>query len=147
MSFNFPNFYIRHQNFQGELQKFDAGGPKEDFVFDEEYHDKDTDGVSLVRFRSTNYERYYLRNKDFRIYLEHDDGTDLFRQDSTFRRWAGLAADPEQGWRSYEASNSNLRGHFIRHRDFHIFMDDRPNLKPDATFKKMGIDQIIDENP
>lgn len=62
----------------------------------------------------------------------------LFHDDSTFRRRNGLTGDPDKGWRSYEALM--FPGRFIRHRDFHVFMDNRaPKLAADATFKRVAI--------
>lgn len=84
-SLNFPNHFIRHLNFQGELTTF--GGSIQDFAF------------SLVRrasgqvaLRSTNFRDRFLFHRDFRIWLEGPSGPgdQLFRQDSTFSSSAAL---------------------------------------------------------
>ncbi|MFI6866623.1 AbfB domain-containing protein [Nocardia sp. NPDC050406] len=137
-SFNFPEFFVRHQNFEGELMKLNTPGFVEDFAWEEEFAGTDAEGFTLVRFRSKNFPDRLLRHKDFRMVLEPDDRSSLFRKDSTFRRRRGLSGDPEAGWRSYESTN--FPGHFIRHRNFHLFMDSKePKLAADATFKRITV--------
>jgi hypothetical protein len=138
-SFNFRDFFIRHQNFEAELMKFDSPGFKEDFAWDLVSRGQDADGFQLVSFQPVNFPTHFLRHKNFRLVLEHKDNTDQFRKDSTFRRQNGLTGDPEQGWRSFESVN--FPDFFIRHRDFHIFLEkkDTSNLKADATFNRITI--------
>ncbi|MET9212549.1 MULTISPECIES: AbfB domain-containing protein [unclassified Nocardia] len=137
-SFNFPKFFVRHQNFEGELMELNSPGFADDFAWEEEFLRKDGDGFSIVRFRSKNFPDKFLRHSDFRIVLTADDGSQLFRNDSSFRRRNGLSGDPEQGWRSYESVN--FPGRFIRHRNFHVFVDDKaPKLAADATFKRVDV--------
>lgn len=148
-SFNRGDNYIRHQNFEGELQPLDFNAI-DDFTFEEEDLGKDENNFHLVRFRSKNFTDRLLRHKDFRIVLDVNDGSEQFRNDSTFRRSEGLAGTVGDEWRSYEAINFN--GRFIRHRDFHIFIDERPNpedqlFNEDATFTRTGVPQPIDNNP
>ncbi|MEJ3745253.1 AbfB domain-containing protein [Actinomycetes bacterium KLBMP 9797] len=140
-SLNFLDLFIRHANFEAELMKLGSPGPVEDFAWNQVDRGRDNDGTVLVAFESVNLPGHFLRHRDFRLQLTRDDGSALFRKDSTFRRRNGLEGDPEQGWRSFEASN--FRDHFIRHRDFHVYVekgDKNPaSFKRDATFKRVSI--------
>jgi hypothetical protein len=133
-SYNLRDHFIRHQNFEAELMKLDSPGFENDFAWNISSW-QDANGSILVRFEAVKpHEEHFLRHKNFRLVLERSDGSDLFRKDSTFRRKSGLIGDHEEGWRSYESTN--LPGHFIRHRDFHLFIttNDSKIFRADATF-------------
>lgn len=140
-SINFPDFFIRHQNFEAELMKIDSPGFREDFLWNEVFRGRDENGVALVRFESINMPGHFLRHTDFRLVCQRDENNELFKKDSTFRRRNGRSGDPEDGWRSYEASNFN--GRFIRHRNFHVFVegnDRNPStFNSDATFLRVEV--------
>jgi hypothetical protein len=125
-SFNEPRHFIRHRNFLAELTIEE--GPPDEFLFAFERqpgHDR-----VLLRAKSVPM---FLRHRDLRLRLEQPDGPAdrLFFHDATFEVQPGLA-DPNGI--SFRATN--LPGHYIRHRDFHLFVDpeDSPNLAADATF-------------
>jgi hypothetical protein len=65
----------------------------------------------------------------------------LFLQDSTFFFVRGLADPNGVSFRSM-----NLPDHFLRHRDFHLFVEPRssPNLASDATFLMKPASVLID---
>lgn len=137
-SFNFREFFVRHQNFEGELMKEDSPGFADDFIWDEKFVEKDGNGFDLVRLVSKNNPGMRLRHKNFRMVLERKEDSDQFRMDSTFRRKPGLTGSSLEDWVSYESIN--FGGHFIRHRDFHLFMDNKePKLAADATFKRIEV--------
>jgi hypothetical protein len=138
-SHNFKEHFIRHQNFEAELMQLDSPGFQEDFAWDIIARGQDAAGFTLVQIRSVNVPTHFLRHKNFRLVLEAPDGSEVFRQDSTFRRRNGRAGDPEEGWRSFEAIN--FQDHFIRHRDFHVFLEkgDTATFKADATFNPVKI--------
>lgn len=149
---NFQELFIRHHNFEAELMRLPAPGPeREDFFwFVEDRGPDPVDGVPLVRFRAVqrfNGKNHFLRHQNFRLVLQPNDGSEQFKQDSLFRRFRGLG-DDQNGWKSFEASNPNLKGHWIRHHSFHLFVNRRnatdPNFDDDATFRKAGPDQPID---
>jgi hypothetical protein len=86
----------------------------------------------LVSFESVNYPGHYLRHQDFRLKLQKSDGSQLFRQDATFKLGPGLA---DGSWSSFESIN--YPGHFIRHRNFHLYLE-RGNddlFRKDSTFR------------
>lgn len=127
-SFNFPNRFIRHRNFVGELTP--DGTPRDDFSF--MVVDRGSGRVSL---RSANFPDRFLRHRDFRIMLEKSAGPsdELFRKDSTFFMEPGLALERGVSFRSV-----SFPDRYLRHRDFQLFLEprDSPNLAADATFFK-----------
>ncbi|MFE1417129.1 AbfB domain-containing protein [Streptomyces sp. NPDC058746] len=144
---NFPKFFMRHQNAEGELNEFDPNFGQ-DFTFDLEQ--TQFDGKEGIRFRAINSpffdgKEMYLRHKNFRILLEDQKSSPdpvLFLKDSTFFPRLGLKGptpeSPEDGL-SFEASN--FPEHFIRHVNFHLFIGkkagpDDHNFNPDATWIK-----------
>ncbi|SDE25902.1 family 43 glycosylhydrolase [Glycomyces harbinensis] len=69
-------------------------------------------GSGTVSLESANYPGYYLRHKNYEIWVERSDGTALFRSDASFHRRSGLA---DSGAVSFEASNA--AGRYLRHVD------------------------------
>ena len=149
-AFNFEainprGFFIRHRNSLGELTRLNEG-PIKDFAFFLEL--RDPVRRDLVSFSSTNFLGKYLRHSNFRIRLDDlppptgDHATlFLFLQDSTFSMVRGLADPNGVSFRSM-----NLPDHFLRHRDFHLFVEPRssPNLASDATFLMKPASVLID---
>jgi len=136
-SFNFPEFFIRHHNFLGELSREVVGREKE-FAFKLVERGKDAQRKRLVSLGSVFPEHLFLRHRDFRLRLEKSSGAadQLFRQDSTFFLEQGLAAQDDHNAVSFRSFNFPDR--YIRHRDFQLFVEprDSANLAPDATFIK-----------
>lgn len=137
-SFNFPDRFIRHQNFQGELTR-EVVGQQKDFSFELVDRGHDQHGARLASLRSVNFPTLYLRHRDFRLRLEGPSGPqdELFRQDSTFYIEPGLANPADPSGISFRSFNYPDR--YIRHRDFHLWVEprDSANLKSDATFIKL----------
>lgn len=137
-SFNFPDHFIRHRNFQGELTRVE--GPADDFLFTVVPRGQQ----HLVALRSVNFPDRYLRHRDFRLWLEgpNGPGDQLFRQDSTFFIEPGLSDPHGFSFRSF-----NFRDRLIRHRDFHLWVEpeDSPNLASDATFYQVMPPVLIDD--
>ena len=136
-SFNFPEFYIRHSNFLGELSR-EVVGREREFAFKLVDRGRDSKGRRLVTLRSVFPEHHSLRHRDFRLRLEKSSGQadQLFREDSTFFLEPGLASPDDHNAVSFRSFNFPDR--YIRHRDFHLFVEprDSANLGPDATFIK-----------
>lgn len=129
-SFNFPDHFMRHRNFLGEISRKQDGGPAEDFAF--LVVDR---GQGRVSLRSVNFPDRFLRHRDFVIRLEgpKDLRPDVFKLDSVFVMQPGLA-DPK----GFSFRSVNFPDRYIRHRDFRLLLEpkDSPNLAPDATFFK-----------
>ena len=138
-SLNFPDRFIRHRNFLGELTQIVSELDREDATFDI------GNGAvgSLINIRPGNFPFHALRHQDFRIKLqEFNPGlvmpgqtespeAKLLREDATFRLAHGLA-DP----RGISFASVNFPDRFIRHRDFHLFLEpaDSDLARRDATF-------------
>ena len=136
---NFPDRFIRHQNFLGELTPIVSELDKNDATFG-----VGTTPGTAVNIRSINFPSMCLRHQDFRIKLnEFNPGLlgpnprpetpeeKLLREDSTFIVVRGLA---DGAGISFESVN--FPGRFIRHRDFHLFLEpaDSDLARLDATF-------------
>jgi hypothetical protein len=136
-SFNFPEFFIRHHNFLGELSR-EVVGQENEFAFKLVDRGHDEQGRRVVSLGSVFPEHLFLRHREFRLRLEGRSGTadQLFKRDSTFFLEPGLAAPNDHNAVSFRSFNFPDR--YIRHRDFHLFVEPRnsANLVPDATFIK-----------
>jgi Alpha-L-arabinofuranosidase B (ABFB) domain len=82
-SSNFPDYYLRHQNFRIKLDRF---------ANDTLYRDDATFcvkpslagvGDPWVSFESYNFPGFYLRHADFHFYISNQGGP--FREDATFK--------------------------------------------------------------
>jgi hypothetical protein len=143
-SINFPDRFIRHRNFLGEV---------EPIVSDLDRNDASfitipglAEGSPAVSWESVNFRNHFLRHQDFRLKLqprppEGSPDRRLFDLDATFFIEPGNASNihsenPREAIRSFRSRNFNTR--FLRHRDFHLFLDEL-NLsididKMDSTF-------------
>jgi hypothetical protein len=145
-STNFPDRFIRHQNFLGELSQIQSDLDRHDATFEIR-----NDGAvgSQVMLHSLNFPLRVLRHQNFRIKLDEfnppltpppDSGLGSvpespevaqLRQDATFVMRQGLA-DPN----GVSFQSVNFPDRFIRHRDFHLFLEpaDSDLARRDATF-------------
>ncbi|MEU4619327.1 AbfB domain-containing protein [Actinoplanes sp. NPDC023801] len=87
---------VRHRDYRGRLEPIRRGGGP-DAAFRVRSGLADNGCVSL---ESVNFPGYYLRHRNFEIRLDRNDGSALFRQDSTFcavtiRQGAALALRSE----------------------------------------------------
>jgi len=139
-SFNFPDHYIAHANFLGELIVPSSDLQRKDSTFKmiEGLASHPNGGAQAVSFESFNYPGYYLRHFQFRIHLQTSDGTEGFKDDATFWLEAGNAKPSDVVYSSFRSFNFPSR--FIRHRNFDLWVeggDDDP-FKSDSTFKIMS---------
>jgi hypothetical protein len=127
-STNFPDRFVRHINFLGELTPIASELDKNDGTFNVVPGLADNGCVS---FESVNFPNHFLRHQNFRIKLhERPSQVDqLFNADATFSVRPGLADATASSFASL-----NFPDRFIRHREFHLFVEP-VNLLPDATFK------------
>lgn len=138
-SLNFPEHYIRHASFLGELTR--QVGPIDDFAFT-----LVSRGPGKVAVRSVNFRDRFLRHRDFRIRLEGPAGPNdgLWLQDSTFFFEEGLADRSGVSFRSL-----NFPDRYLRHRDFHLVLEPPARaedelFRRDATFFRRPAASIID---
>lgn len=132
-SYNYPDHFIRHRSFLGELTRISTDLDKKDASF------KVVPGLaggSSVSFESVNYPGYFLRHQNFRIKLHQFSNDDLFRKDTSFMIRPGLA---NGSWSSLESVN--YPGHYIRHKNFHLYLEKGSDdlFRKDATFRVPGV--------
>jgi hypothetical protein len=127
---NVPNHFIRHRNSLGELTSLTTAEDMQDSLFElsRGLAEQGPDIVSLQAMRIPNR---YLRHQDFRLKLQPllNDGpdVDLFRKDATFHVDFGgirpLEGALRPGFRGVSFRSLNFPDRFIRHRDFHLFVE------------------------
>jgi hypothetical protein len=144
-SINFPDRFIRHRNFLGELEPILSDLDRNDGSFVESI------GLALgggsngaVSWEAVNFPNHYLRHQDFRLKLQPrppigSPEIGLFDQDATFFILPGNA-DSSGHFRSFRSFNFGTR--FLRHRDFHLFIDEL-NLSNDLD-RKDSTFEIVD---
>ena len=125
-SYNFPDRYVRHRDFDIRL---DANvSPADDSRFRLVPGLADPAGVS---FESVNYPGHFMRHYDFDLRLESHDGSGVFAEDATFHRLAGLADSSRASFRSH-----NFPDRHLRHYDYLLRIDQITDAtgREDATF-------------
>jgi Alpha-L-arabinofuranosidase B (ABFB) domain len=145
-STNFPDRFIRHQNFLGEISQIQSDLDRKDATF------SIWDGAgfgSRVMLRSTNFPLHVFRHQNFRLKIdEYNPGLILppelggprsetpeellLSEDASFFLVLGLADLTAVSFRLF-----NFPDRFIRHRDFYLFVEsaDSDLARMDATFR------------
>ena len=141
--FEFRDRVVRHQFFLGELSRTGdliSERDKEDATFDM----RELSG-NLVQFFAVNFPLQVLRHQDFRIKISElrfdisAPGTSLpetpehrqTREDSIFAPVPGLG---HIDGISFQATNIQGKRFFIRHRDFHLFLEEELLADPIDDF-------------
>jgi hypothetical protein len=87
-----------------------------------------------ISFESPNYAGRFIRHKNFQLWIDPDDGSDLFKQDASFHP---RPRPYNETLVSFESVN--FPGYFIRHKNFQLWIDpdDGSDLfKQDASFRQ-----------
>jgi Alpha-L-arabinofuranosidase B (ABFB) domain len=140
---NLSEHFIRHRNFLAEVSHVTSGSSELD-KRDASFSIPDSFAVGeTIRIRSENFPLHVLRHQNFRVKLhEYNPGLgvpptetleqQLLRRDTLFIVERGLADASGFSFRS-----ENINGHYIRHRNFELFIDPRSDdelFRNDATF-------------
>ena len=135
-SYNFPSRFIRSKNIKKPIDpvyityinsKLDKN--ESTFVMVPGLAE-DVGGVS---FKSLYYPGYYLRHRRFKLEIGRYDGSDLFREDATFKIKPGLADNQYISLESF-----NYPKYYIRHYFYRLYLHKKSSsslYKKDATFK------------
>jgi hypothetical protein len=127
-SANYPDRYIRHRNFIGELT------PKDQLEADFQFA-LVSRGPGLVALRSVNFPDRYLRHQNFVLTLQPPAGPDdgLWAQDTTFYLDDGLDDPAGVSLRSV-----NYPDRYLRHNAFKLYLEsgNTPLFRADATFHR-----------
>lgn len=113
-----PGHFLRHKDFKILLERYDGS----------ELFRKDASFTGLDRrmarapmnqwqLQSTNLGDHYIRHSNFQLILSKNDGSEQFKQDSSFSILPapGLTATAPAGALSFEAAN--VPGQYMRHRN------------------------------
>ena len=125
-SYNFPDRFVRHYDYRARIE---AGVTK---LADSQFRVvPGLTGSGTVSLESANFPGYYLRHRNFEVWLEKNDGGTQFASDATFRQRAGLA-DPAGV--SYESLN--YPGRYVRHWEYLLNVQavSTATDRADATF-------------
>ncbi|TDB79035.1 family 43 glycosylhydrolase [Micromonospora sp. KC721] len=125
-SHNVADRYIRHWEFRGRIDANVTALADSQFRIV-----TGLAGSGTVSLESTSNPGYYLRHKNYEIWVERNDGSTLFRNDASFFRRAGLA---DSTGVSFEASN--VAGRYLRHYDYLLYVQvpSTATDRADATF-------------
>ncbi|SEL23487.1 Beta-glucanase, GH16 family [Roseateles sp. YR242] len=90
---------------------------------------------SGVSFQSANYPNAYLRHRNGEVWLDTNDGSDLFKQDATFIQQPSLLDGNGVSFQSF-----NFRDRWIRHRNSLLFVEPVTDAqgRSDASFSSTG---------
>ncbi|GGX85661.1 family 43 glycosylhydrolase [Streptomyces minutiscleroticus] len=125
-SYNYPDRFVRHWEYRART---DADvSPLADSQFRTV---AGLAGGSTVSLESANFPGYYLRHKDFEVWVEKDDGSARFRGDASFHARTGLA---DAAGVSYESSDHP--GRYLRHYGHLLYVQALGTAtdRADATF-------------
>lgn len=130
-SYNFPDRYIRHSNYRGQL---DANvSPVQDSQFKMVAGLTNTDGVS---FESVNFPGYFLRvRSNGEVWLDQNDSATAFKNEATFRRVAGLADSKKFSYQMWTDSTK-----YVRHSNYLLYAQagSGSTFNGDATFTELA---------
>ncbi|MES5818771.1 family 43 glycosylhydrolase [Streptomyces sp. RG80] len=107
-SYNFADRFIRHWEYRAKIEA--NVSPLADSQFRVV---TGLAGSGTVSLESANFPGYYLRHKNFEVWVEKNDGTAAFASDATFYQRAGQADSAGISYESY-----NYPGRYIRHYNY-----------------------------
>lgn len=135
-SVNFPDRFVRHRDYLGELTEVVSDLDRVDATFDMVRGFADH---RLLSFGSVNFPGYYLRQESLRLKLRpppHDPvgggptgETIRFAGDATFLLKPGLTDLDAFSFESY-----TFDGYFMRHSAFHLFIGRASPSEPPGDF-------------
>jgi hypothetical protein len=129
-SVSFPDRFLRHRGFVGELTPVSSEQDQKDSMF---IMRPGLAGQG-VSFESVYFPGYFLRHENFQIKLVSRQENGTFNKDATFVERAGIAG------KGVSFESINYPGHYVRHCSFKIFIDNNARGNSacavnDATFK------------
>lgn len=111
-SYNFQDRFIRHWEFRARID------PNVTSLADSQFRIvPGLAGNGTVSLESANFPGYYLRHRNYEIWLESDNGSSLFRADASFYRRSGLASSAGVSLESY-----NFPGYYLRHYEYVMYL-------------------------
>ena len=132
------DYRVRHANYLGFVSPINAGSAQIDRLDSAFYVRAGLADAACISFESKNYPGYYLRHAGFRIRLNQNDNSALYRDDATFCQRAGLAGRGN----SYESKN--YPGRYLRARGTELWVDPQAT---DSTYANSASFNLIDALP
>ena len=138
-SLNYPNYFIHNNQMRAAISELKKSSALQNLAW------KIVPGLadsSWISFESVNFPGYFLRHRNFEIWLDPFTDQDLYKKDATFKARPGLANN-QWKWVSYESYN--YPQYYIRHCGYvlHIHKSDGSDLfKKDATFLIQNSDDV-----
>ncbi|MFF3942460.1 family 43 glycosylhydrolase [Streptomyces phaeofaciens] len=125
-SFNYADRFVRHWEYRARIEA--NVSPLADSQFRVVTGPA---GTGTVALESANFPGYYLRHRNFEVWLEKNDGTAAFASDASFYRRAGLADSAGVSYESY-----NYAGRYVRHYNYALYVQTPSTAtdRGDATF-------------
>ncbi|NUS31145.1 MAG: family 43 glycosylhydrolase [Streptomyces sp.] len=125
-SYNFADRFIRHWEYRAKIEA--NVSPLADSQFRVV---TGLAGTGTVSLESANFPGYFLRHKNFEVWVEKNDGTSAFASDASFYQRSGLADSAGVSYESY-----NYAGRYIRHYDYLLYVQTPATAtdRGDATF-------------
>ena len=128
-SHNYPNHYLRHQNWRFRIDPIATDLDRRDATL------RIVPGLAdsgCVSFEPLNFPNNYLHDEDEEVDLAPFEDTPSFRAEATFCARAGLADANKVSFESYEHPGS-----YLRHADYWLWVhpwDGADQFRADATF-------------
>jgi len=125
-SYNYPDRFIRHWEFRAKIEADVTNLADSQFRVV-----TGLAGTGTVSLESANYPGYYLRHKNFEVWVEKNDSTSTFASDASFYQRAGLADSAGISYESY-----NYAGRYVRHYNYLLYVQavSTTAAQGDATF-------------
>jgi hypothetical protein len=125
-SYNYPDRFIRHWEFRAKIEADVTNLADSQFRVV-----TGLAGTGTVSLESANYPGYYLRHKNFEVWVEKNDSTSTFASDASFYQRAGLADSAGVSYESY-----NYAGRYVRHYNYLLYVQavSTTAAQGDATF-------------
>jgi GH43 family beta-xylosidase len=124
-SHNFPDRYVRHANFRARIDVAPTLADSQFRIV------TGLAGSGTISLESANFPGYFLRSRNFELWLERNDGSSGFRNDASFYRRAGLANAAGVSFESFTNP-----GRYLRHYAYLMYVQPiATDLdRADATF-------------
>lgn len=135
-SYNYPNMYVRHSNFDARIDENIT--PEMDSHW-QLVRGLANQGEGYVSIQSVNYPDYYLKASNFDFTLEKNDGSSAFAAAATFKQVQGLADSSCTSFQSY-----NFPTRYIRHYEKFLKLEEIVSDldRKDATFRLIDVSVV-----
>ncbi|HCU49265.1 MAG TPA: alpha-arabinofuranosidase [Micromonosporaceae bacterium] len=111
-SYTYGDRFIRHSNYRARIDANVTLLADSQFRFV-----TGLTGTGSVSLESANFPGYFLRHRNFELWLDRNDGSAIFRSDASFYRRPGLA---DAAGFSFESVN--YAGRYIRQSNYNLFV-------------------------